>query len=149
MLVAAAVVACRHPDRGGRATAGGLHVTHAVMWGLPEAAVGTVGFRLENRGGLADTLTGVTSPAATVTLHDVTASAASRHMIRIGGVAVPPGARLVFGPGRPHLMLSGVDSGVWTRDTIPIGLRFARGGTISLSVPVLRVTEALEELEGK
>jgi copper(I)-binding protein len=122
-------------------------VTRAVGWGLPEDRVATVGFRLENRGRRADTLTGVASSAATVTLHDVVAEGKLRRMVEIDRMAVPPGTTMVLGTGRQHLMLENVAAAVWTRDTIPLELRFSSGKRMRLSVPVLRVTEAVEELE--
>ena len=114
---------------------------------MPDDRVATVGFRLENLGMAADTLTSATSPAATVTMHDVVPSGRMRRMEAIGRVAVPPQTTMTFGTGRQHLMLTNVAPGVFTRDTIPLELRFSGGERMQLSVPVLRVTEAIEELE--
>jgi copper(I)-binding protein len=140
---------CGSRGKGATAAAGELRVTHAVGWGLPEDSAGTVGFRLENRGTHADTLAAATSTAAKVTMHDVVPEGRLRRMVRIDRVAVPAGSTMVFGTGRQHLMLADVAPEVWTRDTIPLELRFSSGERLRLSVPVLRVTEALEELEGR
>jgi copper(I)-binding protein len=114
---------------------------------MPDDGVATVGFRLENRGTSADTLTSATSSAATVTMHDVVPSGTMRRMVGIDRVVVPPGATMTFGAGRQHLMLANVAAEVFTRDTIPLELRFSGGERMRLLVPVLRVTEAIEELE--
>ncbi len=141
--------ACGGRSRGATGAAGDLRVTHAVGWGLPEDSVGTVGFRLENRGTRADTLTAAASTAASVTMHDVVPEGRLRRMVQIDRVAVPAGTTIVFGTGRQHLMLANVAPEVWTRDTIPLELRFSSGERLRLAVPVLRVTEAIEELEGR
>lgn len=146
-LAMLAALSCGSRGRGATAEAGELRVTHAVGWGMPDDRVATVGFRLENRGKAADTLTSAISSAATVTMHDVVASGKMRRMVTIDRVAVPPGTMMTFGAGRQHLMLANVAAEVFTRDTIPLELRFSSGERMHLSVPVLRVTEAIEELE--
>jgi copper(I)-binding protein len=146
-LAVLAALACGSHGRGATAEAGELRVTHAVGWGMPDDGVATVGFRLENRGRRADTLTSATSSAATVTMHDVVPSGKLRRMVAIDRVAVPPGTTMTFGTGRQHLMLADVAAEVFARDTIPLELRFSGGERMRLSVPVLRVTEAIEELE--
>ncbi len=145
-IAAAGTLACGGA-RGATAAAGELRVTHAVGWGMPDDRIATVGFRLENRGSAPDTLTSATSPAAEVTMHDVVPRGKLRRMILIDRVAVSPGTTIVFGTGRQHLMLENVAAEVFSRDTIPLELRFSGGEHMRLSVPVLRVTEAIEELE--
>lgn len=147
LLLLIATTACARSHRGARVEFGDLLITHAVAWGLPEDSAGTVGFWLQNRGSRGDTLTRVHSMMANVTMHDVQASGGFRRMIELSSVALPPGARVVFGTGRQHLMLAKVDPLVWSRDSVPLELSFARAGIVRLSVPVLRVTEAQEELE--
>ncbi len=145
-LVAAEILACGG-GRGAAASAGDLRVTHAVSWGMPADGIASVGFRLENRGTRPDTLESATSAVATVMMHDVVALGNLRRMVPIDYIVVPPGARLMFGHGRQHLMLTNVDSNAFTRGAIPLELRFSAGERILLSVPVLRFTEAIEELE--
>lgn len=146
-LALLAVLACGGRRRGAVAEAGDLRVTRAVGWGMADDRIATVGFRLENRGKKADTLTGATSSAATVTMHDVVPSGRMRRMVDIDHVGVPPGTTMTFGAGRQHLMLTHVAAEAFARDTIPLELRFSSGERMRLAVPVLRVTEAIEELE--
>ncbi len=143
--LAMAVLGCHSQARGAEAASSTLRVTHAVAWGLPEAAAATVGFRLENLGERPDTLIGADSPVGLVTLHDVVA----RRMVEVPNVPIAARGQLILGAGRAHLMLARVDDGVWSRAAIPLALHFTHGGTLAITVPILRVTQALEELEGK
>ncbi len=148
LAVIVALASCRASPRGAAASAADIRVDHAVAWGLPAGGVGTVGLRITNVGGRADTLIDATSPDAAVTMHDVQSTGGSARMVAISEIALLPGQSVVLGTGRQHLMLDRVDPAVWRRAQITVVLRFRHGLTLTLAVPVLRVSEALDVLRG-
>jgi copper(I)-binding protein len=54
-----------------------------------------------------------------------------------GEVKVPPGERVVFAPGGLHVMLMDLKEPLDKGESFPLTLRFADGGTIALTVPIM------------
>ena len=102
--------------------------------GASEAAVY---FRLHNVGSAPVRLMGATSALASQV--ELSRTTRSRGVVRsepvADGVAVPPGATLVFARGGLSLRLAGWDVGPrhWTR--VPLTLRFGDGSELAVSAP--------------
>ena len=141
-LAALALSSC-HPSRGGRAAAGGLFVTHAVIPEPPSRSEASAFLVIDNQGPESVAFTGaVTTAADSVLLHRLT-----------GGLmepATPPviaaHGYLNFVPGGYHLMLEGLRRPLAVGDTVTLALRFSSGVTLSVRVPVLNYTDAVSEL---
>lgn len=125
---------------GASAAVGSLRIERAVAANSVGTAGTTVLFRVVNGGAAADTLVGAASDvAASAMLHDVVPGAGMRPL---GPVPIAPGATLRLHEGGPHLMLSQLVRRLDAGDSIAVTLRFAVAGSVSLRVPVLRLTEA-------
>ena len=96
-----------------------------------------------NHGDGTVTLVGARSPEAdSALLHDVTGG----QMRRVADVAIPAHERLRLVPGGYHLMLEGLRRPLDVGDTVTLELTFDPGGSVPVRVPVLRYTEAIDEL---
>ena len=142
VVILAAIAGC-HPARGGSATTGTLHISHAVVPASPSPSDASAFMLIENQGTTPDSLTGVSSPdAETVMLHQTT----GQGMDMVDGVAIPAGGRVPLAPGGYHLMLHGLARPAAAGDTITLRLLFAEAGDVVVRAPVLRYTEAVEEV---
>jgi hypothetical protein len=61
-------------------------------------------------------------------------------------LAIAPGGPVRLAPGSYHLMLHGLTRRLVVGDTVTVELRFARAGLVTVRAPVLRYTEAVEEV---
>jgi periplasmic copper chaperone A len=137
------LVGCR-PDRGGQVTRGAIAISHAVAPAPASPSEATAFFVIDNRGATADTLLSAASPDADMAmLHTVAAG----RMETVQVLAVPPGERVTLAPGGYHLMLHGLRHAVAAGDTLTLQLRFSRAGDLVVRAPVLRYSEAVEELK--
>jgi hypothetical protein len=143
MLLAGGLAACGGGTGAGAAgSVGALQVRHAVAWSAGDVKGASIGFEIENRSDVVDTLVAVTSPRGNAVVH----------VERPGGgmepMAVVPLPRHVgtrFGRGL-HVMLTEMPDHPKPGQTVPVTLRFARAGALDLAVPVLRYSDALEAL---
>ncbi len=118
-------------------------VSHAVVPASPSPTDASAFLVLENRGTSPDSLTGVTSPdAESVMLHQTVAQG----MEMVDGVAIPAGGRVTLAPGGYHLMLHGLTRPAAAGDTLALRLQFVHAGELLVRAPVLRYTEAVEEV---
>ena len=143
--LAVGLAGCR-PARGGSAREGAMAVSHAVV-GVPTSPGEATSFLvLENRGSAPVTLVGAASPdAETVQLH----SMASGRMDPVARLDIAPGGRVLFAPGRYHLMLEGLRRALVAGDTVSLELRFEGADALTVRAPVLRYTEAVSEVPAK
>jgi len=142
ILLLATVAGCRSA-RGGQAAAGGLLVSHAVVPLPPSPVEGSAFLVVENRSATLNALTGSQSPLAdSVVIHDVTGG----RMTPVSRIEIPAHGRVALIPGSYHLMLGGVRRSLAIGDTVPILLRFASGEVITVGAPVLRYTDAVNDL---
>lgn len=104
----------------------------------PVSAGMAAGFlTVTNDGGTADELTSVTSRAAgEVTVHETVDGA----MREAGRLTVPAHGRLVLESGGSHLMFEGLRKRPEEGDTVPVELRFARSGPVTVDLPVKPAT---------
>jgi copper(I)-binding protein len=142
LLAALAVSAC-HPSRGGRAVAGPITVTHAVLPAPTSTAEASAFFVVANGGPVPAVLRGASSPAAdSVRVHRFTGGL----MEPAGAIEVPAGGSLRFAPGELHLMLQGLRRTLAVGDTVPVLLIFEPGGSLAVRMPVLNYTDAVSEI---
>jgi len=120
-----------------------VRIRHAVIPASPSPTDASAFMVIENRGTEPDSLTGVGSPdAETVMLHQVV----ENRMEMIEGMGVPARASVRLAPGGYHLMLHGLARPAAAGDTITLHLHFARAGDLMVRAPVLRYTDAVEEV---
>jgi copper(I)-binding protein len=99
---------------------------------------------IENHGAAADSLAAVSSPDAdTVLIHELV----SGKMAVAPGIVIEPGGRVRLAPGGYHLMFHGLARQAQAGDTLTLTLHFARAGALVVRAPVLRYSEAVEELK--
>lgn len=141
-MTAAAVAGGCRTSRGGRAVAGGLRITHAVVTASTDGEA-TAFLLLENRGDTACALVGARADAAdSVVMHDVVGG----QMQHVAQIDLPAGGRVLLAPGHDHLMLEGLRRPLVVGDTVALELLFNPGGAVTVRVPVLRYTEAVSAL---
>jgi copper(I)-binding protein len=135
--------ACSRPvGVGAHGNTGSIRVTHAVAWSAADVKAATVGMEISNGGDAFDTLIAVTSPAGAAMLHT---EASGQGMRPVPVLPLAPRASIRIGRGL-HVMVESLKDVPATGSTIPLTLRFARAGSMDLSVPVLRYSEALSAL---
>ena len=84
-----------------------------------------------------DTLLGASTPAAgRLELHRSEMKGGMMGMAAAGAIPVPAGATVRLAPGGLHLMLMDAKRPLRAGDRVPVTLRFAKAGAVSLDVPV-------------
>ena len=142
VVILAAIAGCQ-PSRGGSAASGTLYVSHAVVPASPSPTDASAFMLIENQGATPDSLTGVSSPdAETVMLHEMV----DNRMEMVEGLAIPAGASVLLAPGGYHLMLHGLARPAAAGDTITLQVHFAQAGELVVRAPVLRYTDAVDEV---
>ena len=129
------------PEMHGAKAREGLTVEHAwVRAAPPSSQLGAAYFRLENRGGSPEILTGAqTTVAERVELHDHIMDGDVMQMREIeGGVALAPGEAVDFVPGGKHVMLMGLTESLDEGGIVPLVLTFESGRTVMLELPIRR-----------
>lgn len=92
---------------------------------------------LRNTGSAPDRLVAAESPAARVVeLHTHIRDGEVMRMRPVEAIAVPPGATVRLEPGGLHLMLIGLARPLARGESVPVTLRFERGGTLELRLAV-------------
>lgn len=135
--VFALALALALPAHAATYTAGALSALEP--WSRP-AAAGTTGagfLTVANTGPAADTLVGVTSPAAArVEIHQSSLSGGVSRMAKVAQVAIPAGGQVSFAPGGYHLMLVGLKAPLKAGAKFPATLTFASGRKLSVAFTV-------------
>ncbi len=93
---------------------------------------------ISNAGGQADRLVGGSSPAAArVEIHTMSMDGGIMRMRPLpDGLAVPARGRLELKPGSYHIMLIGLKAPLKLGTTVPLTLRFQRGGAVTVQLKV-------------
>ncbi|WP_294251405.1 copper chaperone PCu(A)C [uncultured Sphingomonas sp.] len=91
-----------------------------------------------NKGRAADQLVDVASPVADkVELHTMSMDGGIMRMRPVtGGLPIPAGGTLTLAPGGYHVMLIGLKAPLTLGTMVPLTLRFARAGTITVQLKV-------------
>jgi len=122
------------------AQVGGIQVLDAVVPRPPTATTTAFYATLHNAGTEADTLLGISTPAAKgAMLHDMVLEGGVMRMTHLmGGIPLPPGATAHLEPGFRHGMLEGLVGLPEPGGTVIVVLRFARAGEIPVPARVVR-----------
>jgi protein SCO1/2 len=114
------------------AQVGGIQVLDAVVPRPPTATTAAFYVTVRNAGTEADTLLGISTPAAErAMLHEMVMEGGVMRMVPLmGGIPLPPGATLRLEPGARHGMLEGLGSLPEPGGTVIVVLRFARAGEV-------------------
>lgn len=128
----ATLVACT-----GAGATSGVEVRDGFLFAPVTQGEAAAYFTAVNRGPAADTLLGLTSPiAASVMVHRQVVDGGLAQMEHVTELAVAPGDSIVLAPGGLHAMLVTLDRLPVAGDSVSLTLRFARAGTITVTVPV-------------
>lgn len=105
---------------------------------------------LTNIGHREDRLLGGSSPlAASVEVHMMRMDGSVMRMRPMpGGLALPAGLPVALRPGAEHIMLIGLKRPLRRGETVPVTLRFARAGELTVRFAVQPVTHAGQESGG-
>lgn len=145
-LLALLGLACAGPpvrSPGASARAGALALTD---WRATNS-IGTAGASLFGRveSTMPDTLLAVRADGAErVMLHGTSPEG---RMVAAGPLVVQPGAPLRLQDRGTHAMIEALGVPLRAGDSLTVHLTFARAGTVTLRVPVVRLTEAATELK--
>jgi len=125
-------------------TAAHDHTDHAIIevekaWARKtrRTVSAAVYFTLHNNSQQMDSLTGVTTSAASnATLHRSYEEDGMMRMDHVDGVPIAPGEPFSFSPGGYHVMLMGLATPLKQGTIFPITLSFEKAGEIEVSVQV-------------
>jgi len=102
--------------------------------------VGAGYLTIENDGGAADRLTGVTVDFATVQVHEMKMTNGVMQMREIqGGLEIPAHKTVTLAPNGDHLMFVGLKHPLAKGDTVKATLTFEHAGQVAVDMPVLAV----------
>ena len=102
----------------------------------PGASVGAVYITLENKGGVADRLVAITSPAAQSAMLHETLEEGGVSTMREAEGGIAPGTMLEMRPGGAHIMLVGLNAPLKEGETIAVALEFEKAGRVNISAKV-------------
>jgi periplasmic copper chaperone A len=105
---------------------------------VPGQPGGAAYFTLENTGGSADRLVGVSSPAAqSAEIHTMQMDGDIMRMREAGELTLPPAARVEMKPGMGyHIMLQGLKQPLQTGAAFAMTLTFEKAGKVDVTVIV-------------
>ncbi|MGF7235469.1 MAG: copper chaperone PCu(A)C, partial [Frankia sp.] len=125
----------------GRADLGDLHIRGAYIPQEASPDVAAAYFSVTNDGSVADQLVAVTTPAApTVGIHTTVTSGGTETMEQLRSLAVPAGGTALLSVGGRHLMLMNPVHLLREGERVAMTMRFARAGTVTMTVPVVGFT---------
>lgn len=105
----------------------------------PNARTGAAYLTLTNHGSAADRLVAASSAAAErVELHAHVNDGGVMRMKQVDAIALSPGERVSLRPGGLHVMLIDLKGPLLENTRVPVVLRFATAGDVTVQVPVLR-----------
>ena len=102
----------------------------------PGASVGAVYLTIANRGGAADRLVSVTSPAAQSAMLHQTIEESGVSSMREAEGSIAPGSILDMRPGGAHIMLMGLTGPLKAGETVEVTLQFENSGRLSAAAKV-------------
>lgn len=140
--LAACTVAAMAADKPSRPVqAGSVSITQA--WARPTVAgqmAGGAFLTLHNAGSTPDKLLSGSTPAAErVELHIMAMEGDVMKMREVPAIELPAGTTVMLRPGQLHLMLMGLKAPLKAGDTLPLTLRFDKGGEVKVDVAVQAV----------
>lgn len=120
--------------------AGDVLIAEAEWRIAPAAATSAAGYlELRHLGTLADTLVAVRSNAGAVSIHAMTSENGLMMMQPLDRLEVLPGRTTRLRSGAHHLMLEQFTRPIAVGDTVQLTLQLARGGEVTVAMPVRMV----------
>lgn len=137
-LAAVLVVACT--QGGGLPRAGDIVMADAAWRIAPAAATRAAGYLdVRHLGTIADTLVAVRSDAGAVSIHTSVTENGLMMMRPLDRLEIPPGRTTRLRAGEHHLMLEQFTRPLAVGDTVQLTLQLARGGAVTVAMPVRMV----------
>jgi copper(I)-binding protein len=135
--VALTLVALFYVSRKHEVAPADIEVTGAWARATPPgASVGAVYLTIANKGGTADRLVSVASPAAqSAMLHQTVEQGGVSTMSEAGG-NIAPGSTFDMHPGGAHIMLMGLSSPLKAGETIEVTLDFQNSGELRTAAKI-------------
>jgi copper(I)-binding protein len=131
---------CR-TEPGGRAAVGTLIIDRAVAPEPVDSSELTVFMRVRNDGPAPDALVAAEGPGDIAgQLH--TLGGNPRRMMVVDRIDLPAASTVLLKPGGYHLMLDGLPP-LRRGDTVLVTIHFETSGVVTVKVPVLQYTEAV------
>jgi copper(I)-binding protein len=127
------------PARADEVKAGDLVITQAWSRATPNGAkIGGGYLTIENKGAVADRLTGVSADiAGKVEVHEMAMNNGVMTMRALdNGLAIDPGKTVKLAPGGYHLMMFDLKSPLKQGDKLPVTLEFEKAGKVTVSLDV-------------
>jgi copper(I)-binding protein len=116
-------------------TLGALSIDSAIVRPPVEGQTTGAGFLTVRNGGEADRLLAASSPAtSSIELHTHRHVDGMMRMEKVDAVDIAAGGATVFEPGGLHLMMFGLAP---TGDTVPVTLKFEKGGEVTVPFNVM------------
>lgn len=135
LAILVATAACY--QGGGSPRAGDVRIVGAELRIAPVAATTAAGYwELRHLGTVPDTLLEVASDAGEISIHRSVVANGLRVMQPVTALEIPANQTTRFAPGGLHLMLEHFRGPVQIGDTMGITLRLARGGRVTVALPV-------------
>ncbi len=117
---------------------GDIHIMKP--WSRPLPAVspnGAAYMTLTNKGGTADRLVGVSTPAAKMAeIHNHVMEDGVMKMRQVGVIELAPGASATLKPGGLHVMLMGLTEPLEEGKSYPMTLEFEKAGKVDVKVMI-------------
>jgi copper(I)-binding protein len=136
-LTALLLAACGKAGAGALGAAGDIEVSHGFAFAPKSNPQMAAYFTALNHGRVPDTLVAVSSPlAAHAMVHRQSLEGGMVQMAPAGPLALAPGDSLVLAPGGLHVMLELSGGEPEKGDSLPLTLRFARAGDVTVLLPV-------------
>ena len=120
---------------------GDLEIIHPFLPDPASPAVASVYLTVRDTGALPDRLVAASSVAAGSAM--LMAEQPAGTMAPLDALAVPAHGEASLAPGHDHLMLENPRGVLRVGQTVPVTLRFARAGRITLEVPVVPLSDIL------
>jgi copper(I)-binding protein len=127
------------PARAEEVKAGDLVITQAWSRATPNGAkIGGGYLTIENKGAVADRLTGVSADiAGKVEVHEMAVNNGVMTMRPLDkGLAIDPGKTVKLAPGGYHLMMFDLKGPLKQGDKLPVTLQFEKAGKVTVSLDV-------------
>jgi len=126
--------------------AGDLTIHHVWSRATPPGArSGAAYLVIDNAGNSDDTLTAVSTPAASgAMIHETAMTNGVMTMNHVMALAIPAGKSVTFAPGGLHIMLMGLGAPLKAATSYRLTLTFEKAGTVAVDVPVLKPGQSLE-----
>jgi copper(I)-binding protein len=147
-ILALALVLAGTPLAAHEFKSGAIHVIHPwTRETAPGQSVAGGYMTITNEGSSDDRLLGASSPAAArVQLHSMTMEGSIMKMRPVsGGLPVSAGGTETLAPGGLHLMLTGLRQPLVSGGMVPVTLRFAKAGSVAISLMVNAVSAPASE----